>query len=412
MGLPALIFDRPRRACEDTRLMSYERDNIRRLVAYTPGEQPQRGTVVKLNTNENPYPPSPAVMRAIAGVTGDMLRRYPPPSAQRFREVAAAVHCVSPEHIIATNGGDELLRMAIGVFCRPRGEASDPSSSDAITDGNEAGGLAMAEPSYSLYPVLADIHHTPLLRVPLDDDFALTASFADRVVKAGCKLAILVNPHAPSGRLESIATLRRIARDLGQAGCVLLVDEAYVNFATHDALPLVKDDAGLDNVMLLRTMSKGFSLAGLRFGYGIGHPRLIAAMHKARDSYNVDVLAQAAATAALEHRDDAGATWTKVIAQRARLTQELRQRGFIVPESQANFILVTPPGEVNIGAATRTTTTIAARPSARAIYESLKAQGIFVRYFDQDRLGDKLRITIGSAEQNDALLAALDKMGV
>ncbi len=376
--------------------MGYERDNIGRLAAYAPGEQPTTGAsggaggggVVKLNTNENPYPPCDAVLKAIAGVTGEMLRRYPQPSALRFRQVAAAVHGVTPEHIIATNGGDELLRMVIGVFCQPRGELTDTST----PSGTTAGGLAMAEPSYSLYPVLADIHNTPLLRVPLDDNFGLTADFADRVVQAGCKLAILVNPHAPSGRLESLATLRSIAATLRRGGCVLLIDEAYVDFATRDALPLVRDEA-LDNVLLLRTLSKGYSLAGLRFGYGIGHPRLIAALHKARDSYNVDVLAQAAATAALEHRDEARKTWEKVIAERERVTMELRGRGFVVPESQSNFVLATPP---------------AGSRSAKEIYESLKAGNIFVRYFDQDRLRDKLRITIGTVEQNEVLLRGLE----
>ncbi|MEX0776395.1 MAG: aminotransferase class I/II-fold pyridoxal phosphate-dependent enzyme [Phycisphaeraceae bacterium] len=386
--------------------MPYERDNISRLTPYTPGEQPQRGRVVKLNTNENPYPPAQAVLDAIAGVSGEMLRRYPPPSATGFRETAARVHGLTPQQVIATNGGDELLRMAVTVFCEP----------SVSRDGDEArGGIAMGEPSYSLYPVLAAIHDTPVTRVPLDDDYGVPEDFADKVIDADCRLALLVNPHAPSGRRESIDKLARIAAQLRQGRCVLLIDEAYVDFADGDALPLLQSGGGrsLDNVLLLRTLSKGYSLAGLRFGYGLGHADLIATLHKVRDSYNVDILAQSAATAALEHRDAAKLTWRKVIAQRHRLTDALRQRGYVVPDSQSNFLLATPespPAPAGGSSSPPAPAPGSAAPAARSIYESLKAQGIFVRYFDQDRLRDKLRITIGTPQQNDELLTALDAM--
>lgn len=197
-------------------------------------------------------------------------------------------------------------------------------------------------------------------------------------------------PARPSGRLTSLEQLEAIAREFRG---VLLIDEAYVDFATHDALPLVRKN--LRNVLLLRTLSKGYSLAGLRFGYGLGHPDLIAALDKARDSYNTDVLSQAAAKAAIEHRDEAAETWRKVIAERARLTQSLSNLGFTVLPSQANFVLATPP---------------AGGPNAANLYESLKKRDIFVRYFDQDRLRDKLRITIGTPEQNDELTAAIEEL--
>jgi len=362
--------------------MPYERDNIRQLTAYTPGEQPQSTRLVKLNTNENPYPPCPAVLQAIASVSGEMLRRYPPPTAAGFRQTAAQVHEVSPQNIIATNGGDELLRMAITVFCEPRrvGNAQPPMSMR---------GLGVAEPSYSLYPVLADIHDTPIVRVPLDDHFALPDNFAARLNDAGCGLAMIVNPHAPSGRLTDLSQLRDLA-DAFQG--VLLIDEAYVDFAQHDALALVRE--GRENVLLLRTLSKGYSLAGLRFGYGIGHADLIAALDKARDSYNTDVLSQAAAVAALQHRAEARQSWQKVIAERQRITQALVDMGFTVQPSESNFLLAAPPPPAD----------------ARQIYESLKKRDIFVRYFDQDRLRDKLRITIGTAEQNNELLTALKQI--
>lgn len=355
--------------------MPYERPNIERLSAYVPGEQPQTSRVVKLNTNENPYPPAEAVLEAIRAVTPEALRRYPSPQAQTFRETAARAHGLAPEQVIATNGGDELLRLAVTVFCEPS------------RDGR--GGVGTAEPSYSLYPVLAAIHDTPLTRVPLNDDFSLPEDFADRLNDAGCRLAFIVNPHAPSGRLQPLDQLERIARAFRG---VLMIDEAYVDFAQRDALPLLDPARGLDNVLLLRSLSKGYSLAGLRFGYGLGAPGLIAAMDKARDSYNTDVLSQAAACAALEARSAAHVSWRQVVSERDRLTAVLTERGWFVYPSQSNFVLATPPAD---------------GPDARSLYESLKREGIFVRYFDQDRLRDKLRITVGTPGQNDALLQAL-----
>ena len=358
--------------------MAYERHNIRALDAYVPGEQPEDQRVVKLNTNENPYPPLEQIVRAVRGVDPDALRRYPPPDAGRFRQVAAQAHQLTPGHVIATNGGDELLRLAITVFCQP-GPGQD-----------KAGGLGIAQPSYSLYPVLAQIHDTALTEIPLGEDFQLPDDFSRQLNARRCRLAIIVNPHAPSGRAEPPQKLVRLARDFDG---VLLIDEAYVDFAQLDALELLDPRHKLDNVLILRTLSKGYSLAGLRFGYGLGSPGLIAALHKARDSYNTDILSQAAAVAALEHRAEVSQICQRVIQERERLTRSLRKLGFGVLPSQANFILAQPPGS---------------GPDAASIYQSLKQQGVFVRYFDQERLRDKLRITIGTPQQNDTLLRALE----
>jgi len=357
--------------------MPYERDNIAALTPYTPGEQPDATDVVKLNTNENPAPPAPRVLEAIAAVTPELLRRYPPPSATPFRESAASVHGLTPDHVIATNGGDELLRLVITAFCTPGGDQGP-------------GGIGESYPTYSLYDVLARIHDTPVTRVPLEEDWALPEDFARQLNDAGCRLAFIVNPHAPSGRLTTLDRLECIARDFRG---VLVVDEAYVDFAEQDALPLLAPGRGLDNVILLRSMSKGYSLAGLRFGYGLGHPELIHTLHKARDSYNVDILAQHAATAALGCRDHARESWQDVIVERARLADALRHRGWTVWPSQSNFILTRPPSG-----------------DARAIYEALAQRRIFVRYFDHDRLRDKLRITVGTTEQCDKLLVALEEL--
>lgn len=371
--------------------MAYERDNIRELEAYAPGEQPQQQRVVKLNTNENPYPPNQMVLDAVARVSAEQLRRYPPPSAVSFRQIAGGVHGLHPDQIIATNGGDELLRLAITVFCEP-----SPTG---------PGGLGIAEPSYSLYPVLAKTHNTSVTRVELNDDFSLPDNFADALNDAGCRLAMIVNPHAPSGRLQPLEQIKAIARAFNG---VLLVDEAYVDFAESSSVALLDESAGLDNVLLLRTLSKGYSLAGLRFGYGMGHHGVIAAMHKARDSYNVDILAQAAACAALESRAEAAKTWEAVIAERARMAGELTSRGFFVYPSQSNFVLAVPGGAAKAGS--EAANHPSAKISAASIYETLKQQAIFVRYFSQARLADKLRITIGTPQENDALLEAIDNL--
>ncbi len=395
--------------------MSYERENIQRLDPYVPGEQPaDTDHVVKLNTNENPYPPPPTVLEAVASITGEQLRRYPPGDAKRFRETAASVHNLLPDQIIATNAGDEVLRLALTTFCKPTGyafstSAKNSSTSDNIdstkengrASGGKSGGVGMGIPSYSLMEVLAGIHDTPLVSIPLQQDFSWPVDFAQRVIDANCRLAFVVNPHAPSGRLADLDALRQLADELA-GHAVLLIDEAYVNFASRDALPLVRDDQR-ENVLILRTLSKGYSLAGLRFGYAIGHANLIAAMGKAKDSFNTDIIAQAAATAALENRDAAAQSWQAVIAERTKLSDALRSRDWHVWPSESNFILTTPPAP-NADAPDNTS------PAAATIYESLKQNNVFVRYFKQPRLDQSLRITVGTPAQNQRLLDVLDTL--
>ncbi|MEM9414937.1 MAG: histidinol-phosphate transaminase [Planctomycetota bacterium] len=365
--------------------MPSPRPNIQQLTAYAPGEQPTRsGTVIKLNTNESPYPPSPKSLDALRGVSAEALRVYPPPLAQPFRRAAAEVHGVTPDQVIATNGGDELLRLLITTYCNPGGTTS--------------GGLGVTTPSYSLYPVLAAIHDTPVCMVERDAEYALPQDLAERWNDAGCTLAMLVNPHAPTGTAVSVDLLRTIAQKFTG---LLMVDEAYVDFAQGDALGLVRE--GVENVVLLRTMSKGYGLAGMRFGYGLGPAAVIAALDKARDSYNTDIVSQHVAAAALQDRAYARQVWDKVTESRQALTQALRKRGFHVFDSEANFLLCTPP-------TTTKTRLVTDKPVASTLYAQLKDRGILVRYFDQPRLDDKLRITIGTPEQNNALLEALDDL--
>ncbi len=410
--------------------MGYERDNIARLDPYTPGEQPSyRDTdagllgdgagaaavagaddpaaagIVKLNTNENPYPPSPRVLEAIGTLPAEALRLYPPADARLFRAVAADLHGLTPDHVIATNGGDELLRLLITVFCRPGADAAPEGEGGGSGSGRgRRGGIGMTSPSYTLYAVLAAIHDTPVTVVErLDDGFALPDDYIERLNAAGCRLAFVVNPHAPTGRFEPIERLAALA-DAFEG--VLVVDEAYVDFAPGDAVALVQ--AGRGNVVILRSLSKGYALAGLRFGYGLAHPDLIAAMDKARDSYNTDILAQAAAVAALRDRSYFERSRDAVVAERARLTAALRDRSFTVPDSASNFLLATVPPTPPISSAEPASAGTSA-PLARHLYETLKAEGILIRYFDKPRLTDKLRITVGTPAQNDRLLAALDE---
>ena len=357
--------------------MSYERDTIRRMHGYTFGEQPDGPDVIKLNTNENPYPPSPAVDVALKNFDVAALRRYPQPTADRFRALAAQRHGVSIDQVIVTNGGDELLRLAFTTF---------------LDSGDVFG---TTDPSYSLYPVLAGIQACRVMTLPLTDDWGLPRAFAQQMNDAGARLICIVNPHAPTGSLVDADIIGEIANEFEG---VLLIDEAYVDFVDpalrHDMLNMVR---AFDNVLLLRTLSKGYSLAGLRLGYGIGAATLIEPMlTKTRDSYNVDAIAQAVACAAFADLDYAQTTWSGVRNERRRLRDALRSRGFAVPPSQSNFLLATPSIEAPLGAA--------------ALYAALKARGILVRYFDAPRLDDKLRITIGTPDQNDRLLAAFDDL--
>lgn len=367
--------------------MTYERTNIRAMQGYTWGEQPQQADVIKLNTNENPYPAPKAVADALAAINVEDLRRYPQPFADGFRDMAAALHGVSRDNILATNGGDELLRLAITTFVGP-GET-----------------LGMAEPSYSLYPVLAAVQDCRVVRVNLQSDWSLPSDFARQLNDAGARLAFVVNPHAPTGQLLDVDALRRIAAEFKG---VLVIDEAYADFVdparAYNAVPLIEE---FDNVLLLRTMSKGYSLAGLRFAYGIGAASLLAPiLYKTRDSYNTDFISQRLAQAALESRDAAAVSWQQVRSERERLTGALGALGFDVIPSESNFLLVTAPDGVKAEDAAAVTAG-SAEQLAPVLYQRLKDDGVLIRYFDQPRLRDKLRITVGTPQENDRLLGCL-----
>jgi len=344
--------------------MGYFRDTIEKMAGYTPGFQPKSADVVKLNTNENPYPPSPKAIEAVRNLPAERLRRYPEPNADTFRAAAASVLGVTADNIICTNGGDDLLMVCFRACC----DAGRP--------------VAFAEPTYSLYPVLAQLQGCPVIEVDRDANGSL-----DKLAKVNAALTIVCNPNAPTSDFISVDALGKLAEKLTG---VLLIDEAYVDFADDNAIRLIKD---FDNVIILRSMSKGYSLAGMRFGFGIAAASLIGGLMKAKDSYPVDAAAIAAATAAIQDQPYLKANVEKVKSERVRLSRELKTMGFDLPDSQTNFVLARCVG---IG--------------AKDVFDALVERNIFVRYFALPGLEDKLRITIGTPAQNDRLLNALKEI--
>jgi len=345
--------------------MGYFRDNIEKASGYKPGFQPAGADVVKLNTNENPYPPSPRVLEAVRDIKAERLRRYPDPSGRAFREAAAAVNGVGPENIICCNGGDDLLKTAFIAFC----------------DSGRA--VAYPVPTYTLYPVLANVVGCEAIEIPFDGEFNLPAKLAS----TGAALTIVCNPNAPTGSFVKVEDIASLADEVKG---VVLVDEAYVDFAEENCSALTRR---FDNVLILRSMSKGYSLAGMRFGYGIAQKALIDGLRKVQDSYPVDSVALAAATAAIKDQKYFKANVEKIKAERARLVMELRAMGFVVPQSSSNFVLAQCKD-----------------CKAGEVYDKLVERKIYVRYFDAPGLDDKLRITAGTPEQNDRLLAALKEI--
>lgn len=347
--------------------MSYFRPNIEALTGYVPGEQPQAGKFIKLNTNENPYPASPAAARAVQAVLERGIQRYPDPLATAFRRRAAELLGVEPDWILCGNGSDELLTMVTRAF---------------VGEGQL---LRLPYPSYVLYKTLAQIQGAQGEEVWFEADWSLPDRFAAAAERL--RLVFLANPNSPSGTIVSTERVLELAERLP---CPLLVDEAYVDFADDHCLRLV---ARTDKIMIARSLSKSYALAGLRFGYLVAQPHIIAGLAKIKDSYNCDALAVAAATAAIDDQAWLADNRAKILAGRGRLTAGMRELGFRSVDSQANFVWNTHP----------------ARP-VQPLYERLKAQRVLVRYMDYAGWGDGLRISVGSDEQIDACLSLLRTM--
>lgn len=335
------------------------------MQGYTPGEQPRDKRYVKLNTNENPYPPSPRVAQAVLQAVGADLRLYPDPVGTELRRIAASLYGVAPEQILVGNGSDDILAMLMRACVGPGDKVAYPV------------------PTYSLYDTLVQMHDGVAVRLPFTPDFRLPAGLAG----ANAKLTIVCNPNSPSGTLTPLEELARLATKVSG---LLVVDEAYVDFADGNALPLL---ARADNVVVLRTLSKSYSLAGMRIGLALAARGVIDELMKVKDSYNISRLSLVAGAAALEDQEWMRDNRQRIRATRGRLIDALRALGYEVPQSEANFVLARRPGL-----------------DQERVYLGLKERGVLVRYFRIDGLADALRITVGTDEEVDALLAALGQL--
>jgi histidinol-phosphate aminotransferase len=350
------------------------------LHPYVPGEQPKIKGLIKLNTNENPYPPASRVLNAIRAAADGRVRLYPNPTAQTLREELAKFHCCKPENIIVGNGSDELLAMAVRAFVEPQLVSAKKSVSSKSR-------VQFFHPSYSLYPVLAAIHGAARHSVSLEPDFSLPSLRKLRSANKwdfNAALSLITTPNAPSGRGYSTAQLDEICAT--QRGLVVL-DEAYVDFSSENALSLAFK---FPHVLIARTFSKAYCLCFLRVGYFVGSPELIAALDKIRDSYNVNGLGQVAALETLKDLSYYRQNFQKIISTREELSEALEELGFRVFPSQTNFILVSPP-----------------HYGASEWLEKLRAKKILVRWFSDSLLRDFLRISIGTNQETEALIKAV-----
>ena len=346
------------------------RPHIQAMSGYQPGEQPRRDKVIKLNTNENPYPCSPKVIEAIKQAAERGLQKYPDPMATAFRERAAAllagrVPGITADWILCGNGSDDILTILTRA---------------TVGEGDV---VRFAQPSYVLYKTLAEIQGATCDIVDFASDWTLGDEFIrgqDRL-----KIAFLPNPNSPSGTVLPLDRVREIAAALP---CPLIVDEAYVDFAESDCTPLVAEN---ERVIVTRTLSKSYALAGLRFGYAIAQPQVIEELVKVKDSYNCDAISIAAATAAIDDQRWLAENRRKIIATRERMTAALRDRGFTVTESQANFVWCTHPNR-----------------DLKQLYEQLKSVGVLVRYMTYPGWPEGLRISVGTDEQVEACLGLVD----
>jgi histidinol-phosphate aminotransferase len=347
--------------------MKYARTLLQGVEGYVPGEQPRIPNIIKLNTNENPYPPSPRVLETVQHLGADALRRYPDPVCLAFREALAARYGYpDATWTLAGNGMDELLALAVRTF-------TDPGDT-----------ILTPYPTYVLYDTLGKLHGAKVEMVDLDEDFQLTEPF----FKTPARLCFLPRPNSPSGVCVPRETVERLCESFDG---LVVIDEAYADFADDNCMDFPRR---FENALVMRTFSKSFSLAGMRIGTLVARPEIIAEFLKTKDSYNMDAVSQAAGLAALEEYDYMLASASKIRATRARMTAGLRRLGFKVPPSQSNFVLAQWDGQ----------------PAAVDLFQALRDRAILVRYFRSRRLDNALRITVGTESQTDALLGALEEI--
>lgn len=339
---------------------------VEQLTPYVPGEQPRMAKLVKLNTNENPYPPSPRALEAIASTDGDALRRYPDPESVELKAAYAARHALDSTNVFLGNGSDEVLAHAFQALLRH----------DAP--------LLFPDISYSFYPVWCDLYDVPYRQLPLRADFSVDV--AD--YRAGQGAVIIPNPNAPTGVLLPLADIRRLVE--ANPDAVVVIDEAYIDFGGDSAVALVPE---YDNLLVIQTVSKSRSLAGMRVGVAFGHRDLVEGLERVKNSFNsypMDVVAQRATLASLQDEEYFQACCQRVIDSRERLSAALTQLGFEVLPSAANFIFARHDER-----------------EASELFTALRERGVIVRYFDKPRINEYLRISIGTDAECDALLQAL-----
>lgn len=341
----------------------------RSITPYVPGEQPKEGAFIKLNTNENPYPPSPKAVEAIRAAAGDALRLYPDPDCTALRQSIAALHGLEPEQVFVGNGSDEVLALCFQAFFTPRRTVLFPD----IT--------------YSFYPVYCDLFDLSYQEVPLDGDF--------RVNTAGLMGSeggvVLANPNAPTSLSLPLAEVETLAE--GNRNVAVLVDEAYVDFGGQSAVGLI---ARHPNLVVIRTLSKSYGLAGLRVGYALGDAGMIAAVNAIKNSFNsytVDRLAQAGAQAAVEDRAYFNETVEKVIRTREWTAERLKSMGFRVFNSDANFLFITHPAA-----------------SAKKLLDGLRGKDILVRWWNRPRIANCLRVSIGTDREMERFCATAQEL--
>ncbi len=347
--------------------MSYK-DNLLKIEAYVAGEQPNKTDFIKLNANENPYPPSPMAIKAINDFDGETLRKYPSANAVGLVKAIAEYHGLKPENVFAGNGTDDVLSLCFRAFF------------------NSGRPILFPDITYSFNTVWCEILRIPYEQIRVDENFRIDP--ADYRRENGG--VVIANPNAPTSIGEGVEFVREILED--NKDVVVIIDEAYVDFGGTTAIPLLKE---YDNLVITRTFSKSRSMAGMRLGYAMGSADAISALYAAKDgmnSYPVDSVAQAAGIASIGDEKYFRETLKKVMATRERLTEEMRKMGFDIPDSSANFIFAEHKSL-----------------AAKKIFDFLKSKDIYVRYFNKPRIDNRLRITIGTDDETDKLLNALKK---
>ncbi len=351
--------------------MGYLRTTIERMQGYVPGEQPQAANLVKLNTNENPYPPSPRVIAALQESLDERLRLYPDPGCGSLRARLGAQYQFRAEQVIVGNGCDDILNLCVRAFC------------------SETDSLGYFWPSYSLYPVLGDIQGVQKCEIPLDPQTFQIDAHAGLLRRVrDLSLLFVTQPNAPSGVWLAKVELQRV---IEETRGVVVIDEAYADFAGDDCLDFARE---YPNVLVARSFSKSFALAGLRLGWACGATELIQGLLKVKDSYNVNRLSQIAAEAALEDIDYTREIVRRVCHTREELTVSLQTLGFRVHPSQANFVFAAPPAPL----------------TAEAWFTALRQEGILIRWWDEEHLREYARVSIGTDAEIERLLVATQQM--